>query len=154
MKKIQETVSENLGSSGSTASDTKNYSNKKVSKKSSSHSDLIEVEHFPSIKGSRAQTKRGSFKDRYQNDQVCEQIVEVEDDDVRNCNNESGATRRVRWIHPQILLDAEDKQLGLNKSNIQFNIGFNVGGRSKSSDLIRMPKIVEGPIEDDVNIIV
>lgn len=80
---------------------------------------------------------------------TCEQIVEVEDDMF---DDENKHERRRRWFHPKMLFDAEDQQLGLNMKNVQFNVGFKTDGRSKSSDLIRMPKIVETAVEDDVNV--
>lgn len=51
-----------------------------------------------------------------------------------------------------MLFDAEDQQLGLNMSNISFHVGFNTDGRSKSSELIRLPKIIENNCEDDTTL--
>ena len=131
--------SDNQGSSNSTDENSlykvKNY-NRKHMKSTDDNAMFYSRSHV-----SRKKPKESPI--------TCEQIVEVEDDMI---DDENKHERRRRWFHPKMLFDAEDQQLGLNMKNVQFNVGFKTDGRSKSSDLIRMPKILETAVEDDVNV--
>lgn len=139
-----ETLSANLGSSNST--ETESFS-KLVSKKIPRKKWQKKFQDDTAMFYSKVHHKRKSFNE---NPITCEQIVEVEDDMI---DEENKPERRRRWFHPKMLFDAEDQQLGLNMKNASFNVGFKTDGRSKSSEQIRMPKIIEIAVEDDTNIL-
>lgn len=114
---------------------------------------------FQSMKPRKKPKKRTDYKSY----NPCEQIIEVQDDG----DEMDGAPRRTRWFHPKMLFDGEDELLGIcftfpitftNQilgigKNIQIAVAMKTHGRSKSSELIKMPKIVEGALEDDTHII-
>ena len=137
------------------------HSDKNTSKSTCSDSPQVSIngprrpgkEQFPNITdGKSPRYCHGSFKSKsrrqgshedIENSIFCEKIQEVDEQNI-----EEGSSRR-RWIHPRMLFDGEELLQG---KKFGINLKLQTDGRSRSNELIKMPKIIERQVEDDTNI--
>ena len=133
--------------SNSTCSESKNVSlknNSASSQKEYTTKKFRSVDDkYPGLNKSRK--KRINSREFHDRNNFCERIIEVQEE-----GEEKEGPKKKRWIHPIMLFDGEDNLQG---KNYAINLAVRTDGRSRSSELLRLPKIIENNIEDDTSVI-